>query len=493
MKHLRSFREFIAALHEIGEVQNIHEEVDLDLEIGAICRRVYETGAAAPLFEKIKGVASGYRILGCPGGVSHKHGYELARIAIALGLPPTAHGRQIVEILADTRIAPRIPPKIVATGECQENIFLGDDIDLYRLPCPLLHDGDGGRFLNTYGVTCVRTPDHRWTNWSIARAMVADKRSLAGLIVPLQHIGMIHAEWKRVDKPTPFAIAFGVAPAIPYIAGMPLPAEVNESDVIGGLTGTGVEVVRCKTVPLEVPANAEIVLEGHISHTETAIEGPMGEYAGYLWNGPGSQKPVYKITAITHRNQPILPVSVAGTPVEENHTGWGIPTAGEVLADLRASGIPVTTAWMPFDAANHWLAVCMPRDWKRMTGINTKSLIEKIAEVLFHSKAGVSVPKIILMNDDIDPTNLRELTWALATRCHPVDGEVRFLKESINPLVAYLQTSEKQSMVGAKVVYNCLPPDEWGDRLPTRSSFARAYPEAIKEKVIQKWHKYGYR
>lgn len=493
MSRLKSFREFISALRHIGEVQDIHEEVDLDLEIGAICRRVYETGSAAPLFEKINGVAPGFRILGCPGGVSNKPKHELARIALALGLPPDAHGKQIVEVLAAARTAPRLPPKIVPTGECHENVLTGDQVDLFKLPCPLLHGGDGGRFLNTYGVTCVRTPDGRWTNWSIARAMVADKNKLTGLVVPLQHIGMVHAEWKAAGKPTPFAIAFGVEPGIPYVAGMPLPAEVSEAEVLGGMFREPIEVVRCKTVPLEAPANAEIVLEGHISHTDTAIEGPMGEYAGYLWTGPGSPKPVYHVSAITHRNQPILPISVAGKPVEENHTGWGIPTAGEVLADLRAQGVPATTAWMPLDAANHWLAICLPREWKRMTGITTAALIEKIAHILFHSKAGVSVPKVILLNDDIDPTNLKELVWALATRCHPVDGEVRFLKEAMNPLVAYLQSSEKQSLAGAKVVYNCLPPDEWGDRLPVRSSFDRAYPQAIQDRVLQKWHAYGYR
>src|ERR1700739_4821836 len=112
-------------------------------------------------------------------------------------------------------------------------------------------------------------------------------------------------------------MAMGVEPAIPFVGGMPLPEAVNEADFIGAYLGEPVDVVRCETVDLEVPATAEIAIEGHLSRTERDLEGPMGEYAGYLWTGPPSPKPVYRVTAVSHRNDPILPVSVAGEPVEE--------------------------------------------------------------------------------------------------------------------------------------------------------------------------------
>ena len=104
---------------------------------------------------------------------------------------------------------------------------------------------------------------------------------------------------------------------------------------MGAYLGQAIETVKCETVDLEVPATAEIVIEGFLSDKDQSKEGPMGEYAGYLFQGPGRDQPTYHVTAITHRNDPILPVVIAGEPVEENHTAWGIPAAAEVLAELR--------------------------------------------------------------------------------------------------------------------------------------------------------------
>ena len=146
---------------------------------------------------------------------------------------------------------------------------------------------------------------------------------------------------------------------------MPLPEYFNERDFVGAYFGEPIEVVKCETVDLEVPATAEIVVEGHISRTETAPEGPMGEYAGYLWSGGTSSKPVYCASAMTFRNDPILPVSVAGEPVEENHTAWGIPNAAEIVHVLREAGLPIASAWSPFESANHWYVIAAEMDWRQ--------------------------------------------------------------------------------------------------------------------------------
>src|SRR5581483_6600795 len=142
----------------------------------------------------------------------------------------------------------------------------------------------------------------------------------------------------------------------------------------GGYFGRAVEVVRCETVDLEVPATAEIVVEGFLSHKETAPEGPMGEYAGYLWPGEPSQRPVYNVTAITHRNQPILPFVVAGEPVEEDHTAQGIPSAAELLVEMREAGLPVTLVWTTLESANHWLVVTVPQDWRQRAACDAATL-----------------------------------------------------------------------------------------------------------------------
>jgi UbiD family decarboxylase len=156
--------------------------------------------------------------------------------------------------------------------------------------------------------------------------MTLDARRMTGLIDPHQHIGMVRQAWADIGKPMPFALALGVEPAIPFVCGMPLPDHVDEADYLGAMLGRAIETVRCRTVDLEAPASAETLIEGYVSLDETATEGPMGEYAGYIPLEGGVQRPVYHVTALSHRDDPILPVVVAGEPVEENHTAWGIPS-----------------------------------------------------------------------------------------------------------------------------------------------------------------------
>lgn len=492
--HLKSLREYIDALKAIGEVQEIDLEVDLNLEIGAIARRCYETGSPAPLFNTIKGIEKGFRVLGAPAGISSQPGLYLSRIAISLGLNQHATGREIIDAFLAAREREFIPPVQVATGPCKENILIGDEVDLLRLPAPLLHDGDGGRYINTFGIVIAQTPDKKWTNWSIARVMLIDKNRMAGIIAPNQHIGMVRQTWTDINEPMPFALALGCEPFIPFVGGMPLPEYVNEADYVGAYFGEPVEVVKCETVDLDVPATAEIVIEGTVSLHETALEGPMGEYAGYLWTGTGKAKPVYHVSAVTYRNNPILTVSVAGEPVEENHTTWGVPNAAEIVYVLRQAGLPVATAWTPFESANHWYVIAMQNDWGKITDLNATQLCEKIGEALFKTKAGMGTPKYLVVNDDIDITNLKEVVWAFATRNYPgSSGEIVFNEESTNPLVAYLKKAEKMSMHTTKVIYNCLPPDELGWELPKRSSFAGTYPKELQQKVLQNWLSYGFR
>ncbi len=339
----------------------------------------------------------------------------------------------------------------------------------------------------------MQTPDGNWTNWSIARIMVIDRNRMAGIVKVGQHIGDIHKMWQEQGKPTPFALALGVEPAIPFVCGMPIPDWVNESDYLGTHFGEPIEVVKCETVDLYVPATAEIVIEGTISNTDTASEGPMGEYAGYNWIGVSSNKPVYHVTAMTFRNAPILPVVVAGEPVEEDHTAWGIPNAAEVLYALRKADLPVSMAWIPLEAANHWAVVTVGRDWRERSGLDTTQLCQRIGKCLFQNHVGSGMVKVLVMEDDIDPTNTNEVVWAFATRSHPGTSEHIFAKSPTGALSVYLDDQEKRTMTSTKAVYNCLTRDEWthGNQ-PSRTCLRKGYPPHIVERVLRSWHAYGY-
>jgi 4-hydroxy-3-polyprenylbenzoate decarboxylase len=491
MQHLRSLRDYLAALAALGEVQEIDVEVDWNLEMGAIIRRCYELQAPAPLFNRIKGIEPGFRVLGAPAGVSRQKGLALVRIALSLGLPATASGPAIVEALANAHTKTPLPPRRVANGPCKQNKLLGGDVDLWRLPAPLIHDGDGGRYLNTWGTIVVRTPDGRWTNWSITRIMVTGKNTLVGGVIPRQHLGIIYSQWQAIGRDMPFALAMGTEPVIPFVSGMPLEKNVNEADFIGGYLGEPLDVVDCETVDLHVPATSEIVVEGTVSASESAWEGPMGEYSGYLSPKGGMRSPVFHVSAMTFRDQPILPVVAAGEPIEENHTCWGLTVSAQVLWELRQRGFPVSMCFCPFQSAAHWLVVTVNR---AACGNRTASaLVNELAEILFASRAGSLIPKILVVEDDIDPSNLEELVWAFATRNHPERGHFLFPGQNMLPLVAFLGDDERSQARGTKVIYNCLPEEVPGpERAPRRSSFRFLWPQAIQDKVVDNWRRYGF-
>ena len=486
---MQSLRDYITQLQALGEIQEIDVEVDPHLEMGAIIRRTYELRAPAPFFNRIKGVETGFRVLGAPAGLSKQRG--LVRIALSLGMPETATARDIVDALSSAHAKPGIPPRRVTSGPCKEHKLLGDDVDLNRLPAHYLHDGDGGSYLNTWGTIVVRTPDGSWTNWSITRVMIAGKDTMLGAVIPRQHLGIIFQMWKEIGKPMPFALAQGTPPAIPFVSGMPLDDNVNEADFVGAFLGEPVDVVHCETVDLDVPASSEIVIEGTVAIDETAWEGPMGEYSGYLSPQGGMPSPVFRVSAITYRDRPILPVVAAGEPVEENHTCWGLTVSAQLLWELRQAGFPVTTCFCPFESAAHWLVVTVPAS--ACAGGTGDTLARELGRVLFRSRSGSFIPKVILVGDDIDPSNLDELVWAFATRNHPERGCVLFPDEKVLPLLAFLGADERKIARGAKVIYNCLPAaDGPAEQAAKRSSFRYLWPKEIQEKVIANWKRYGF-
>jgi UbiD family decarboxylase len=493
--HLKSLREFLDILNEISEVQEINQEVDWDLEMSGITRRSMDLRAPAPLFNKIKGIKEGFRALGAPGGLSRQSSYKFSRVTLALGLPADASPLEAIEQLALTRAKTPIPPTILAGKDhpCKENILIGNDVDLLQLPTPKIHQNDGGRYLQTYGLNIVKTPDGSWTNWSINRMMLLDGRRLGCLIPPNQHLGIIHAMWKEQGKPTPIAIAFGVEPGLPYVGGMPIPQGMDEAAFLGAYFNEPLDLVKAETVDLHVPATAEIIVEGHISHTDLAEEGPMDEYPGYVGDF-ASLKPVLHISAMTYRNKPILPFSVAGAPVDENHTGWGIPHAAESLYLLRSAGLPISTCWMVLESANHWMIVAAEPNWHERTNLTSQDFARQIGDILFSSKPGFGVAKVLLIEHDIDVTNPEEVVWAFASRAHPSHGELYFRNEAQNILPVFLDESEKFSFKTTKVIYNCLLADHFLiEKRPKRSDFLNSWTLEIQEKVLNNWHAYGFR
>jgi 4-hydroxy-3-polyprenylbenzoate decarboxylase len=482
-RRLTDLRQYLEALADRDDLQVIDREVDPRLELGAIIRHSYETRSPAPLFTRLKGTDAGMRVLGAPAGLSSRPEEPMARVALSLGMEPSSSARAIVEALLSAWGRPPLPPRLVADAPVKRNILRGPDVDLERFPLPLLHAGDGGRYFNTWGTIVVRTPDEQWTNWSIARIMATGRDTMTGTVLPIQHLGIIHRMWAERGEPMPFVLAQGCEPCVPIVSGMPLPERVDEAGFIGAFLDEPVDVIRCESHDLCVPASAEIVVEGHVSIDQRALEGPVGEYAGYLSGEPEPQ-PVFQIDAISYRDEPILPVVVAGEPSDEDHTVAGLLFATEALRLLRAEGLPVTFAWIPLPSAFHWMVVTVPLAWPGVAGSpDSTDLTRRIAEVVFHSRIGPFLPKVFVLDDDVDPTDTDELVWAIATRTHPSRGHAHFDAEPIIPLMMCYSDEERRSHSAAKTAYNCLL-SEPGPNRPRRLGFKHNYPPEIQQAVL---------
>ena len=498
VRHLKDLRAFIEALADIGEVQPIDQTVDWHLEMGAIVRHSYDVGAAAPLFTQIKDTEPGFRALGATFGTSAAHGHFLARGALALGLAPNTPTQDIVNALADFfNSQERIPPRTLETGPCKENRLVGGDIDIERFPIPYIHDRDGGRYFNTLGTLVAQTPDGQWTNWAIARVMHVNKTQLVPSIGPSKDTAKIFSMWKALGQDMPIAIFQGGPPVISFASGGSLGVGISEVDVVGGYLGEPVEVVKCETHELCIPATSEIVVEGFLSVSDRAMEGPMGEYSGNLCPTAHGMKPVMNISAITYRDQPILPVVAAGFPIEENSTVWGLGISGRILDQLKKADFPASTCFLLFEAACHLLVVTVSRDFirqeKQQGRYSVGDLIDRLRKVIFDQEPGRWIPRIVLVADDIDPADVNDVLWAIATRCRP-DQQLLFPDEPCGqPLISFLSEAERESGRVTKTIMNCLRPDEMESaEVPIPSRFHNAWPTEIQQKVLGSWRSYGY-
>lgn len=314
------FREFIELLRFDGDLADIQQEIDPYLEVGAIVRRVSELNEKAPLFSNIKGAKDGvWRMFGNAASLRSCETEKYGRIARTLGMAPNATWKEICERTQEAKKMPPLEPRVLETGPCKENKIFGDDIDLNSLPSPTLHQADGGKYLQTYGVHVLTTPDNSWTNWSIFRGMIYDKNRLVCLVGTGQHNKIIREKWEALGvSEMPWALALGVPPAANLAAALPLPEGVSECEYVGALVGQPLDVVKCELSDLLVPANSEIVLEGTTSLSETVMEGPFEDFMGLVFDDDKHMMPSFTVKAITYRNNPILPVSVPGRITDES-------------------------------------------------------------------------------------------------------------------------------------------------------------------------------
>ncbi|MFC1958825.1 UbiD family decarboxylase [Chloroflexota bacterium] len=470
-------RQFIQALDKTGDIVHIKKEVDWDLEVGAIGRRAYETEGPAILFENIRDYP-GHRIFSGMLGT-------FRRVAIALDLPPETPIPQIYAEYAK-RIETTVKPKIVESAPCQENVVLGDDVDLYELPTPYLHEGDGGRYIATWAFEVTKDPDSGLHNWGMYRFMIHNKHYIVGWPRATSHLAMtLHGKYVPDNKPMPMAVVLGADPACTAVSTVSYGVNVDEADYAGAWNQKPVELVKCKTLDLLVPANAEIIIEGEILPDRVVPEGPFGEYPGFRTEGVRSGV-LCEIKAITYRNSPIFTTIQLGVPQDDSSVLASMTAAVAMKRGLLRHGVPVTEVYAPPYGVTHLIIVGVKQGGKKVA--------DQVRD-FFLSRRRVDPNKIIVV-DEADPFNWGEVMHDFATKCHPVKGvSVNEVVGKAMPLTPCYSSEERRKYDGGLDVFDATWPAE-ADRfnqVPVRNSFQVMYPEELKDKVIKNWKEYGFK
>jgi len=358
---------------------------------------------------------------------------------------------------------------------------------LFDFPAPLIHEGDGGRYIGTWHIVVTKDPDSDWVNWGMYRLMIHDERSMGGIIIPSQNIGkMFYEMYESRNKPMEFAVAIGGDPIIPIAGCTMLPAYANEVELAGALREEPVELVKCETVDLYVPASSEIVIEGEILPHERKEEGPFGEYTGYR-AGERSPKPVYRVKAITHRDDPILTTSCLGVPIDDTHAIMPLTMSGEILDELRSKGLPIKMIHIPPEGVSHMIIIS--------TKVPYPNFAKKLAHTVWGTTPGTYAYYLVIVDDDVDVTNMGEVMHAFTTKCHPYHGIHTFSDVPTSPINPFLSPENRlKATDGGYVLFDCTWPKDWPQNsIPKKASFDILWPENIQNKVLKKWDKYGYK
>ncbi len=477
---MKDLRDYIKALDRTGDIVHIKQEVDWDLEVGAIGRHAYELEGPAVLFENIKDYP-GQRIMNGLSGT-------FRRIAIAMGLDPDIGIKELYKEY-EKRINNPIKPVVVDSGPCKENIITGDDVDLFKLPVPYIHEGDGGRYIATWAFEVTRDLETDWTNWGMYRFMIHNKRHMVGWPRYSSHLSMmLHQKYVPQKKSMPLALVIGADPLSDIVATAPIAINADEADFAGGLNLEPVKLVKCETSDLLVPANAEIVIEGEVYPDRTAEEGPFGEYPGYRMEG-AKNGVLCRINAITYRNSPIFTMISLGTPPDDSSIAASMTAALAMKRRLLRHNLPITDVYVPPYGVTHIAVIGVK------PGAGGNSMARAIADVLTSRRADCN--KFIVVDSDVDPFDMDQVLHAFATKCHPGRGIFVEKLEAPkgNALTPAYNAEERRAYTGAIAVFDCTWPPELNpfNEVPVKNSFDNMFPEEMKKKIIAKWKAFGFK
>ena len=491
-----SLRDFMSLLEQSGRLVRVKEPVSTVLEMTEIQTRLLAEGGPAVLFEKpvrADGSPSDIPVLVNLFGTVDRVALGMDRkpeelkdvgetLAFLRQPEPPGGFREALGLLPLVKTVMSMTPKTVSGGAPVHDVVLqGDEIDLSKLPIQTCWPGEPAPLI-TWPLVVTQGPNKNDKvdrfNLGIYRMQVLNKNQT--LMRWLKHRGgaQQHQRWKQAGKREPFpaAVVIGADPGTILAAVTPVPETLSEYQFAGLLRGKKVELVNCKTVPLKVPAEAEIVLEGHVSLEDYRDEGPYGDHTGYY--NSVEQFPVFTVTAITMRRNPIYLSTFTGRPPDEPSV------LGEALNDvfvplIRQQFPEIVDFWLPPEGCSYRVAVV---SMKKAYPGHAKRVMMGVWSYL---RQFMYTKWIIVVDDDINARDWKDVVWAMSTRMDPA-RDITFVEHTP---IDYLDFASPESGLGSKIgldATNKWPPEtkrEWGEKI--------RMDEDVIRTVTDKWPRLG--
>ena len=483
--HFKDIRQFIEFLDEHGDLKHITAMVDSDLEITEITDRTIKSGGPALLFENVAGSDTpvAINLMGTHQRTAWALGVEniddlTSRVRKLLGLaqgPPSGLMGK-VRALGDLVSVARTQPKIVRRAPCQDVVVTGEDVDLNMLPALKCWPDDAGRYI-TLPLVVSRDPESGRRNVGIYRMQIFD-RNTTGMHWQTHKGGAHHyrvGESQRLQK-LEVAVALGGDPAAIWSGSMPLPPDMDKFAIAGLIREEPVELVKCKTVDLEVPAHAEYVLEGYVTPGELRPEGPFGDHTGYY--SPAEDYPVFHVTTITHRKNPIYPTTMVGRPPTEDF--FMGKAAERIMLPILQMALPeIVDMNMPAEGAFHNLLIVSMR--KEYPGH-----AQKVMHALWGMGLLMLTKTIIVVDHDVNVQDPSEVAWRVTNNINPAT-DITFAEGPIDDLDHATPIPKFGSKMGIDATAKGITdgrPREWPPDI--------VMSEEIKTLVDHRWKEYGF-
>ena len=475
----KGLRDFIEICQELGEVRVV-KGAGWDLEIGCIHELTAEGRGPLLLFDEIPGYPPGFRV--CSNAFS-----TLRRTALALGLPQNLTPRETLGAWRKKikEVRP-VPPVEVKKAPIKENVLTGKDIDVFKFPAPRWHERDGGRYIGTGDVVITRDPDEGWLNLGVYRVALLDKDTLSLFINVGQQGRTIIEKYHARGQSCPVAVCVGPDPILILAASYRIRWGESEYDFAGGLQNQSVEVTKGVATDLLLPARGEIVFEGEIPPTDvkSCAEGPMGEWTGYMCGRFEEETGIayaIKVKSILHMKDPII----LGARCLKPPTPWffalDVRTATAIWDQLEAGGCR--------GIKGVWTHVF---DTPTFTVIAIQQLYAGHAKQVGFAAASCDAAAnmgefTIVVDDDIDITDIQDVLWALAMRCD-VEKDMQVIRgiraSMLRPRVTHQVVKEKMPAVGPKLVFDACKPFDWKQEFPAVNIFSPQY----RQEIAKKWN-----